>query len=102
MYCTLWVRPGRTSADFLIAFFPILKPSPENGGNYTYDLCDQAAESRQLADNLLELVGSSLGAEWQDSIRTAKEGIFDPTGRGKGSSSLLIHGYTISTLPGLP
>ena len=40
-------------------------------------LSDQLTESRQLADNLLELVGSSLGPEWQHSIENAKGRFLD-------------------------
>ena len=38
---------------------------------------DQWTESRQLADNLLELVGSSLGPEWEDSMKNIKGRFLD-------------------------
>ena len=57
------------SVEGIVGFFESLFGTNASSG--------QLAESRQLADNLLELVGSSLGPEWQDSIENVKGRFLD-------------------------
>ena len=54
------------SVEGVVGFFESLFGTDANTDS------DEWTESRQLADSLLQLVGSSLGTEWQESIEIVK------------------------------
>ena len=54
------------SVEGVVGFFESLFGTDANADS------DEWTESRQLADSLLQLVGSSLGTEWQESIEIVK------------------------------
>ena len=54
------------SVEGVVGFFESLFGTDANADS------DEWTESRQLADSLLQLVGASLGTEWQESIEIVK------------------------------